>query len=391
MTALKRARWALWNKRGPAFDVAFYAPWMGALLGADEENPPGGVETQIRFLARGLLARGHTVTIVCTDMAGLPRDFEGVRIVARPPWKPRRLLLPGVAFLLYIVDVWRSLGAGDAATYVHYGANADTGLLALFARLRGRRFVYSSANVIDFDYGRLEPRRRYVWLFHLGVRLAHVVVVQNMEQAELCRRRFGRSPVIISSIAEPGAQRRAAPEAFLWVGRLVNYKRPNAFIELACAVPEARFQMVIVPLDQEGRMLEAEISRRSRGVCNLELLHPRPREELLRLIDSAVAVVNTAEYEGLPNVFLESWARGVPVLSLTHDPDGVIERERIGKFAHGSPERLAELTRRLWRTRGNQREIATRCRAYVLREHAPDAVVDRWGAMLAGRNGTPNT
>jgi glycosyltransferase involved in cell wall biosynthesis len=113
-------------------------------------------------------------------------------------------------------------------------------------------------------------------------------------------------------------------------------------------------------------------------VPNIELLDPRPRAELMRLIESAVAMVNTADYEGMPNIYLESWARGVPALSLLHDPDGVIERESLGFFAHGSPERLAVQARKLWHTRANHSELQERCRDYVAREHAPERVVDRW-------------
>ncbi|MGZ4203618.1 MAG: hypothetical protein ACXVRH_16335, partial [Thermoleophilaceae bacterium] len=113
-----------------------------------------------------------------------------------------------------------------------------------------------------------------------------------------------------------------------------------------------------------------------------ELLAARPHAELAPLLDAAVAVVSTSLSEGMPNVFLEGWSRGVPALALAHDPDGVIERERVGGFAGGSEARLAELARELWEGRGERAELATRCRGYVEREHAPGSVADRWQALL---------
>jgi hypothetical protein len=98
-------------------------------------------------------------------------------------------------------------------------------------------------------------------------------------------------------------------------------------------------------------------------------------------------MVNTSDYEGMPNVFLEGWARGVPALALTHDPDGVIERERVGAFAHGSAERFAELARELWQRRGDQSEVAARCRAYIDREHSAGVVVGRWQRALGLEGG----
>jgi glycosyltransferase involved in cell wall biosynthesis len=256
-----------------------------------------------------------------------------------------------------------------------------------------RRFVYSSANVVDFDFTRLERRRRNVWLFHLGVRLASEVVVQTQEQVALCRTRFGRRPVLIKSVATPAPSPTRPRDAFLWVGRLVHYKRPEDFLRLAEALREARFRMVAVAAGGAGAELEAGLRERAAALGNLELLEPRPHEHLLELMESAVAIVNTAEYEGMPNIFLEGWARGVPALSLLHDPDGVIERERIGAFADGDFKRFVAAARDLWERRRDPGAIAERCRDYIAAEHDPEVVLDQWidalglwnsGSMRAG-------
>lgn len=121
----------------------------------------------------------------------------------------------------------------------------------------------------------------------------------------------------------------------------------------------------------------------ARQLPNLTLLAPRPRAELAPLLRRAVAVISTSRTEGMPNVFLEAWTRGVPALALAHDPDGVIERERLGAFAHGSPARLAELARTMWERRDDQSEQASRCRSYVVREHDRDLIARRWEGVLA--------
>ena len=100
------------------------------------------------------------------------------------------------------------------------------------------------------------------------------------------------------------------------------------------------------------------------------------------LVDRAVAVVNTADFEGMPNIFLEGWSRGVPALALTHDPDGVIERHRLGSFANGSSENLVELARSLWEERSDQAGVAARCRQYILEYHSPETVSAQWVEAL---------
>ena len=197
---------------------------------------------------------------------------------------------------------------------------------------------------------------------------------------------FGREPLLIREIGEPAERRAADPEAFLWIGTLVGFKRPLAYAAVARAVPEARFRMVAVRLPgAELAGLAVQVGDAARELPNLELLAPRPRAQLAPLLERAVAVVNTSLFEGMPNVFLEAWSRGVPALALGDDPDGVIERERAS--TPGSPARLSELARTMWQTRSDQDQLAARCQEYVTREHSPEQVVDRWVEALrqAGR------
>jgi glycosyltransferase involved in cell wall biosynthesis len=380
---MQATRAALQRIRDQRFDVAFYTPWISDLLVPGTGPPAGGAETQTLMLARALARSGRRVCVIAYGSRdSLPRSVDGITVLTqrRPGPRAKPIRIP-----LWALFAIRTLGPLRARVFVQRAAGATTGVVALFARTKRSRFVYSSAGVIDFEFERLERRRYWVWLFHLGVRLASTIVVQTNEQVRMCRTRFQREPVLIKSIAEHatpartemGADCASEPVAFLWVGRAAPYKHPEACVELAASLPEARFQMVLVA-ENPGNELAREIQKRSGQVPNLELLEPLPRAELMRLVDSAVAMVNTADYEGMPNIFLESWARGVPALCLSHDPDGVIERDQIGLFAAGSPNRLVEAARTLWRSRGDRAELAARCRAYVEREHSPEVITERW-------------
>jgi len=341
----------------------------------------GGAEWQVLLLARELARRGHAVGIVAFDDArGLPSRFDGVDVVElrRPA-----LRLPLVRTAAFYARTFATLRANPSRVLVQRAAGIHTALAAVAARLLRRRFVFASAGLHDFDLEIWEPKRWIVRAYRLGVRLADAVVVQTAEQAELCRVRFGREPVLIRSIAEPARAPEAVPEAFLWIGRLIAHKQPLAYAELARALPEARFRMVAVDdPSPEGRDLRKALEAAAEATPNLELIPESPREEVGALLDRAVAVVSTSRSEGMPNVFLEGWSRGVPALALAHDPDGLIERERLGGFAGGSPARLAELARELWEARGERDELSARCRGYVEREHDPAAVADRWEALL---------
>ncbi len=362
----------------PRYDVLFYMPWIGSLLAPDGDLPPGGAETQILLLSRELAARGIRVAVAVFDRpGGLPALWNGVHVIVRRPYG-----FPRDAFgrLIEMFVIWALLWRARAAIIVKRGAGLDVLLVGVIARLTRRQFVFSSANDVDFTYEQLFPNRVNVLLCELGIRLAQTIVVQTEVQVDLCRARFGRSPVLIKSLAEPvGAQQETA-EAFIWIGRLVFYKRPLVYVELARSMPHARFWLVGVPTPhgEAGERLAAEVATAASDVPNLQLLEPRPRPELMLLMDRAVASVNTADYEGMPNTFLEAWSRGVPALALSQDPGGVIARHGLGAFADGSSARLRAEAEELWLSRGSRDQLADRCRAYVAREHAPPVVTTQW-------------
>lgn len=345
--------------------------------------PPGGAETQVLMLATALARRGLRVAIIAFGKRfELPTEVEGVRVVARPPYRRRRLIGKLTEAMQVLLALWRS----PRGTIVYRGAGRDLALLAWYARLARRRSVFSSANVGDFRPRRLLAKRRDVFMYRYGARRVDAHVVQTEEQIELCRKAFDRNPILIRSLARVQQPQVDSPEAFLWVGRLVSYKQPLAYVALARAVPEAKFCMVGVPptVDSEAPLADAVIAA-ARQLPNLELLAPRPHAAIGTLMDRAVASVNTADFEGMPNVLLEAWARGVPALVLTHDPDDVITTHGLGGFANGSPERLAALARELWVKRDNRDELSHRCRTYVAKEHAPDVVVEQWIGVLSNR------
>lgn len=365
----------------PDRDVLFYMPTASPLLAAGDSASGGGAERQVLMLARELARRGRAVAIVAFDDGRpLPGNVDGVDVVElrRPA-----LRLPLLRTAAFYARAFFTLRANPSAVLVQRAAGIQTAVAGVSARLLRRRFVFATAGLHDFDFGTWEAKGWIVRAYRLGVRLADDVVVQTAEQVELCRERLGREPVLIKSIAEPAPAQAAPPEAFLWLGTPIRHKRPLVYAALARALPEARFRMVAVDdPSPEGRELLAALERAAAELPNLELLAARPHAELAPLFDTAVAVVSTSLSEGMPNVFLEGWSRGVPALALAHDPDGVIERERVGGFAGGSEARLVELARELWEARGERAELAARCRGYVEREHAPASVADRWQALL---------
>jgi teichuronic acid biosynthesis glycosyltransferase TuaC len=367
----------------PRYDVVFYLPEGATLLAKDAGPSAGGAETQIVLLCRALANRGLAVCLVVFDIPGarIPSSIDGFDVVVRPPYVGGRGFL---ARLREVTRIHACLRKVDTPLYATRMAGPHVGLVGLSARLARRRFIYSAASLGDFQYEPILPRGRDRVLFRLGIALADEIVVQTKEQVPLCERRFGRTPILIRSLAESGPRVGKDARAFIWIGRFEANKRPLEFVQLARSIPEARFWMVGAPSlrTREDADLWEQIDRTATSLPNLELISPLPRPELMERIAKAVAVVSTSEIEGMPNTFLEGWAQGVPALALSHDPDGIIARHGLGAFAEGQHERLVGLARELWENRAKQREIGARCRAYARTHHSTEAIGAEWARIV---------
>lgn len=359
----------------PRFDVTIHAPLAAPLYVEGEAGGSGGAELQTFHLARTLASHGLRVCHVVRDGPGLPERSEGVQLVRQP-----------IEHHQSIVQYTRALDAAlrraDALVYIQRTSGYETGVVALSARQRRRRFVFAASSTLDTSGEGAAVPRLHRAARRAGLRLAHAIVVQTEEQLEHLPRHLARKARVIRSFSSPSAAVVAAErEAFLWVGGLIDYKDPEAFLMLAERLPEARFWMVGTAREGHEQLAD-RVRLAAARLPNLELLPGRPRADLLPLYARSVAIVNTSHIEGLPNTFLEAWARGTPALSLRLDPDSMITRHGLGYCAGGSFETLTQKARELWSERHSSDARRSELREHVARLHGPEVVGAEWVSVV---------
>jgi glycosyltransferase involved in cell wall biosynthesis len=374
----------------PKHDVTIYSPASAGLYRPVARA--AGAQRQMALLAGELARRGLRVAFVLYPIPESPPGLDPRITVVE------RIEHAGQGPLQLWLEAWRALRALRAANgriVVVRSGTPVVGLVALYCRLWRRKLVFSSANDLDF----LDQWSRRTRIYGFGVRSAGAVVVQSKGQVDLARRRFPqiRELVRIPSFADepPSANGAVEPSAFYWVGRLVDYKRPLLYAELAEAVPEARFVLIpLLPLLADAeRDAFAQLEAAAERLPNLQLRDSLPHAALMQELAGAVALVNTSTHEGMPNTFLEAWGRGVPVLTFSFDPDGVVAERGLGVAADGSWERFVEGTRELWGARLDREELARTTREYLRETHSAESVGARWQALLervADRRHNPN-
>jgi glycosyltransferase involved in cell wall biosynthesis len=206
-------------------------------------------------------------------------------------------------------------------------------------------------------------------------------VAQNAFQLASCRRNHQREALVIPSCYVPPPHARRATlehDRVLWVGTVHDYKRPHWFLDVAERLPQRRFVMIGGPSVGGERLkpgyFEAVRSRAAR-LPNVEFTGFLPLEEVERWFDRARLLVLTSVYEGMPNVFLQAWARGVPTVA-TVDVGAAVNTV-FGDVAQGAARVETLLSdNTLWSQAAND------CLAYFERNHSASEVLGRYARLF---------
>ncbi len=116
-------------------------------------------------------------------------------------------------------------------------------------------------------------------------------------------------------------------------------------------------------------------------VQGLTYLGERSNEEINRILGESHILVNTSDYEGFPNTFIQAWLHEVPVVSLHVDPDDLLTRRGLG-FHSGSFDKLVQDTRNLIGNAELRTRLGQQARAYALEHHALAKNLNRVAAFL---------
>lgn len=345
---------------------------LSVLAPAYEDRLVGGEPVQQTLLARALARRGHDVSMVVTDLG----QADGARYGGIQTFKAYRPDA-GVPVLRFLhprwTGLWSALMRADADVYYTSCAGMEVGLLAMFCRHFGKRFVFRSASDADCGKSRLlVSHARDRWLYAYGLRRANAILVQSASQADMLSRSYGLSSRVAGMLVEPAQSPSTHDLDVLWVGNIYRVKRPDRVLWLAARLPHVAFHVVggAVPGEEAlyARMRDAPAQH-----ANLTFHGQLSYSNAGKLFGRAKLLLNTSEVEGFPNTYLQAWIRGVPVVTLI-DPDRVIEREGLG-VAVRSPSGLVGAILSQLGTPPAWRAASERCRHFMAREFGDDRVL----------------
>lgn len=205
-----------------------------------------------------------------------------------------------------------------------------------------------------------------------GIRNCSKIIGQTKDQNKLLKKHYSRKCDAIIPNFHPFAAREVEkkdPVKILWVANFKHFKHPEIFIEVAKhfeGLKNVRFYMIG---RRESKKHETQIEDKIANIKNLEHLGERSLEEVNEFFCKAHIFVNTSDFEGFPNTFIQAWMRRVPVVSLNVDPDNILKNHGIGLHS-GCFEQLVKDTRRLIEDEHLRETMGKKGQEYAFRNHS---------------------
>lgn len=339
------------------------------------EQVIGGSEYQAYLLADEAKRRGLEVHYIFTSESDSYPNHLDLRLhtIKRVRLSKRY----GATWNLYFLAVHRFLNQIRPDVVYVRGGWSFAGMTAYFSRIHGCKSVWHVASSADVTPPPLLPQLiRPLNLIErkaidYAIRHSTHVVAHAQFQAALLKQHYGREAVVILKEQPEPMEKldKSGPLTVVWVANIKPLKQPEMFVRLAGefrADEHVRFVMIGRPA---GAKYQEHLEARMAALPNLEYRGERTIEEVNELLAKSHVFVNTSTYEGLPNTFVQSWMREVPVVSMLLDPDDILTTRKIGFFSGSFAQMVCDV-RKLISGPSLRDEMGQRAREYALEHHS---------------------
>jgi glycosyltransferase involved in cell wall biosynthesis len=360
------------------------------LVPAHWEALKGGSQYQAKVLVDYLLAHYDVDIAYLTLRADPTFTPAGYRIV---PFSDRRGLRRFGSFF-DVVRLYRALARERPDIILQFVGSAHTGIAALYARRHGCKMIWRVTNDPSVEPGTaswLQPHLRLERLFlDFGIRRATLILAQTEYQRARLVETFPNAPVQVLPNFHPTppdcGRSGAVVKQVAWIANLKPLKNPGAFVRLArrfAARSDIRFVIIGEAID-DGDWTKRQLADIA-ATPNLEYRGALSQAEVNALLEQSDLLVNTSDYEGFSNTFIQAWMRRVPVVSLRVDPDRLLSSGGLGVVT-GNEDALYERVAALLDDPDRCAAIGARARRYALEHHAESNIETLARLLHLGRD-----
>ncbi len=352
----------------------------------------GGAEVQTYLLAKEFARQGWKVYFL-SRYIGKPEyefDNEGLNVI---------LYQSSNFFIFEWSKIFWQLLRINAHIFYYRKNGFDLGLLRMACAIRRKtRYVWATMHdsFCGRDAGTKKARSAEVnyrgimrklygvklkiedFLFGFGARKASKIIVQNKVQQAIIADNFGRIADIVYNCHPVSRYNNYRDEVVVFIAAMKSAKRPELYCKLAGVLSDRRYRFVMIGQNFSDRK-NAERLLHIVKESKVEYLGPMNLNTVNKYLDKAKILVNTSESEGFPNTFIQAWMRGVPVVSLSVDPDDLISTHKRGFVCRNNIDNLVLNVDLLMNDKDLWRAYSMRCYHFAVENFNIEKTVEKLG------------
>ena len=245
----------------------------------------------------------------------------------------------GKGWFLYEKQILRELNAIKPDTIYTRIGSSWIGIATSYAKkhkVKHAHALASDSSVTRKLLGKpLYPLFSQIETYYINKGLvgADLIIAQNVFQQQMLSKRYGKESILVNqmtpSVDESCLQKKYNKIKIIWVANFKELKHPELFVQLAKDLKghSDRIEMYMC-----GRSTSKynNLLQDLNHIDYLNYLGSLDQEQVFDLMNEAHILVNTSEYEGFSNTFVQAWMRKVVVVSMNSNPSDILTSQGIG-------------------------------------------------------------
>ncbi len=351
--------------------ICFFSPASYPFFDPNSDVAHGGAELQMFLLANYIskIKKFDVCFLVGNYGQEKSKTLDNIRLIKTITYKQNDNILfkffKGLKYFYQLIKL-------KPDVLICTNANSVVGINAFYSNIFNKKFIYRTSHLIDVNKEYIITNGISGKLYKYGLKNADSVITQNKEHKNLLKTNHRidasliRNAFIVDQISSESEKR--LKEHILWVGRFQKWKRPELFLKIAEKFPNKHFLM-ICPYTSENKLAWEKLKSKANNISNLDFIEKILFSQIQTYFNKAEVFVNTSDYEGFPNTFLQAALGKTPIISLNVNPDNFITDYNCGIYANGNLEQLYADTSKLINNREERKIMGENLFQYLEKKH----------------------
>lgn len=299
----------------------------------------GGAEVQIKYLVHFLLEKKVQVHYIYEDKGNEFDNANNKNLILHPLSRIKISKRFGNRWFLYKYGINHLLNQIQPDGIYTRFYSSWSGFASLYAERVNIPHIWAIASdndlkILDKPLNLLKPldviENYYV---KKAFNKASQIIVQNTWQDLKLYQVYNRKGVCLKQAAPPLEKHIPAKDkntlTIVWIANMKPLKRPELFIELASRFRGTK-SILFKMIGRQDLKYKYLIKEEEKENPSFQYLGELSNNEVNDLLLSTDILVNTSDYEGFSNTFIQAWMRKNIVISMNSNPDDILHRYKVG-------------------------------------------------------------